>query len=375
MNERVYLDHAASAPLVPVARTAMLAAYEQAGNPSSLHASGRAARRIGEAARDQPADGVGAPPSEVIFTSGGTEADNLAVLGTWRLRRGERPAVVASAVEHPAVLETRTVLGDRLVLAEVDEAGRVRPEGLVLGPDVAVVSVQWVNNETGVVQPVAGVVDRARAAGVVTHSDAVQALGHVPVDFAASGLDLMSLSAHKVGGPVGIGALVARRSAPLAPIGFGGGQERRVRSGTVAAALAAGFAAAATEAVSRLDVEAARLRALAELLVERVRAVVPDVVLNSVGPTSPHIVNLGFPGCGADDLLLLLDQAGIDASTGSACTAGVHQPSHVLEAMGRPAGLCRGSLRFSFGPTTTPAHLDAVVAALPDAVARARQVG
>ena len=230
----------------------------------------------------------------------------------------------------------------------------------------------WVNNETGVVQPVAEVAATARGAGVWCHSDAVQAVGHLPVDFAASGLDLLSVSGHKVGGPVGIGALIVRRGVTLTPSGFGGGQEARLRSGTVPTALAAGFAAALHDAVARLDAEATRLAGLAELLTSGLAAV-PGARLNTTPPASPAIVNVTIPGTRADDLLLMLDAEGIDCSTGSACTAGVHQPSEVLLAMGRSLADASASLRFSFGPQTTADDIDAVLAVLPSAVDRARR--
>lgn len=345
------------------------------GNPSSLHASGRAARRVLEEARESLAADLGCHPTEVVLTSGGTEADNLAVVGGWRARRADRPVVAASTVEHPAVLEAvDAVRGDGAVVhwLPVDDHGTLQP-GPSLPTGTGVVSVQRVNNETGVVQDLGAVVEAGRAVGAWVHSDAVQALGHVELSFAESALDAMSVSAHKVGGPVGIGALVLRRGAEPAPIGFGGGQERRLRSGTVPVALAAGFAAATRAAVDRLAGEAVRLRALGDRLVRGTVAAVSDVTVNGSGaPRSPAIVNLTFAGVRADDLLLLLDAVGIDCSTGSACTAGVSRPSEVLLAMGRSEADAAASLRFSFGPDTTGADVDAVLDALPDAVARAR---
>jgi cysteine desulfurase len=230
----------------------------------------------------------------------------------------------------------------------------------------------WVNNETGVVQDVAAVAARAHAAGAIAHSDAVQALGHVPVDFAASGLDLLSLSAHKLGGPVGVGALIVRRGVALRASGFGGGQEAKLRSGTVPVALVAGFAAAARAAIARRESEAARLEALRRQ-VAALGGVIPGAIDNSAEAHSPAIINLTFAGIRADDVLLLLDAAGIDASTGSACTAGVHQPSEVLLAMGRSREDAGASLRFSFGATTTGADIDRLVAVLPHAVETARR--
>ena len=281
-------------------------------------------------------------------------------------------AVAISAVEHPSVSGVRERLdGVRVLPVTPDGHFDLADARSVLDGDVGLVSVQWVNNETGAVQPVAEVVGIAHALGARAHSDAVQALGHVAVDFGASGLDLMTVSGHKIGGPVGIGALVVREGTQLVSSGFGGGQEARVRSGTVPVALAVGFAAAARLAVAELDGEAARLTALRDSLIDGAVAVT-GCTANTVAPCGPAIVNLTFAGVRADDLLLLLDAAGIDASTGSACTAGVHQPSEVLLAMGRSLADAGASLRFSFGPSTTQGDVDRVLAVLPDAVARAR---
>lgn len=373
MTARHYLDHAASAPLRPVALAAMEDALVLLGNPSSLHASGRAARARLEAAREELGAAVGADPAEVVFTSGGTEADNLAIGGAAAAGAGVgRMRVAASVVEHPALLEAVRALGERAHWLAVDADGVVTADALAALPAaLAAVSVQWVNSETGAVQPIDAVVTAARRAGALAHSDGVQALGHVPVDFAASGLDALSLSAHKVGGPVGVGALVVRRDAAIVATGFGGGQERRLRSGTVPVALAAGFAAAASEAVAHLPREAARLGGLRARLVGGLGGW-PGVRVNGPALVSPAICHVTFDGCRADDLLLLLDAAGFDCSTGSACTAGVHQPSEVLLAMGRTPAEAASSLRFSFGPGTTDATVAALLAALPDAVARAR---
>ncbi|MEN0070559.1 MAG: cysteine desulfurase family protein [Propionicimonas sp.] len=366
---RVFLDHAASSPVSAPVLAAMADAWGVPGNPSSLHTAGRAARRVLEQARESVAADLGAHPGEVILCSGGTEANNLAVLGA----AGADGRILVSAVEHPSVLEARRVLGERVGVLGVDAAGRVDPAGIAaaVGPATRLVSVMWVNNETGVVQPVAEVTAAAHAAGVWCHSDAVQAVGHLPVDFAGSGLDLLSLSAHKVGGPVGIGALLVRRGVRLAAPGFGGGQEAKLRSGTVPVALAVGLATALRLAVTRLSEESVRLAELGDRLRAGLAAV-PGVRVNTTSPASPAIVNLTVDGTRADDLLMLLDAAGIDCSTGSACTAGVHQPSEVLLAMGRSLAEASGSLRFSFGPATTPGDIDAVLGALPAAVERAR---
>ncbi|NHB86002.1 cysteine desulfurase [Tessaracoccus sp. HDW20] len=366
----VYLDHAATTPMRAEAVEAFVAASGIVGNPASLHRPGQRARAALEEAREELAGAVGAHPSEVIFTSGGSEADSIAVLGGAAARLTEgRDRILVSAVEHPAVLGA--VRRGALTLP-------VTPEGLVdleaaaalIDPRVAVVSVMTVNNETGVVQPVEEIRRLAVRAGAWMHSDAVQALGHLEVDFAAGALELMSLSAHKIGGPVGIGALLARRAVVPSPIGLGGGQERGVRSGTNAVALAAAFARAATLAALGREAEAERLTALRDRVAAA--ALAAGGRLNSRPDGAPHIVNATFDGIRADALLFLLDQRGVHASVGSACRAGVHQPSDVLLAMGRSADEAAQSLRFSLGRTTTPSDIDRLVEVLPLAVDQAR---
>ena len=340
------------------------------GNPSSLHRPGQRARAALEEVREELAAAVGAHPTEVIFTSGGSEADSIAVLGGWARRRDEgRERCLVSAIEHPAVLGA-TSWGAELMPVTSDGVLDVAAATQLIDDTAAVVSVMAVNNETGVVQPVAEVAELARASGAWMHTDAVQALGHLPVDFAASGADLMSLSAHKIGGPVGVGALLARREVVPRATGLGGGQERELRSGTVPVALAAAFARAASLAVEDLETEAARLRALSGRIAEA--AVAAGGRLNSREDGAPHIVNVTFDGVRADDLLFLLDQRGIYASVGSACKAGVHQPSDVLLAMGRTPDEAVQSLRFSIGWSTTDADIDEACRALPEALARAR---
>ena len=386
MRDRTYLDHASTTPMLPAAVEAMTAQLGLVGNPSSLHSSGRAARRVVEESRETVATLLGARPAEVIFTSGGTEADNLAIKGAYgagaRLRGRSR--VVVSAVEHHAVLDPARSLADRsgadLVEVGVSAEGRVDTDALAAAVDerTAVVSVMWANNEVGTLQPVAEVARVARSAGALSHADAVQAVGHVPVDFAASGLDLLTVSAHKLGGPVGVGALLARREAALEPVLHGGGQEREVRSGTLDAAAVAGFAAALRVAVSSWEAERERLESLRSGLVDAVLAVVPEATVH--GPRDPDarvsgILNVELPGCSSEALLLLLDAAGIDCSTGSACSAGVAAPSHVLVALGRTDAQARSALRFSLGHSSTQADVDALAAALPEVLARARAFG
>ena len=383
---RTYLDHAATTPMVAAAIEAMDAQWRLTGNPSSLHASGRAARRVLEESREQVADLLGAQPVEVIYTSGGTEADNLAIKGSYgaRARSEGRSRVVASAIEHHAVLDPARWLassgGADLTEIGVDSTGRVRLDELSAAVDdrTAVVSVLWANNEIGTIQPVAEVAEVARRVGAWSHSDAVQAAGHLPVDFTASGLDLMTVTAHKLGGPVGVGALIARREIGLESMLHGGGQERDVRSGTLDVAGAAGFAAALQVAVESQSLERERLESLRAGLVAAVLTAVPDAVVH--GPSDPDdrlpgVLNVELPGCSADALLLLLDAAGIDCSTGSACAAGVAEPSHVLLALGRTERQAGSALRFSLGHTSTRADVDALAAALPEVLVRARAFG
>ena len=375
-----YLDHAATTPMRPEAIEAMAAQFGKAGNASSLHASGRAARRVVEESRERIAQALGARPTEVVFTSGGTEADNLALKGLWWSRGRRR--VVSTAIEHHAVLDPLAWLeqheGADVTLLPVDAGCRLDLAALdaSLGDDVAFVSVMWANNETGVLQPLDEVVARASAYDIPVHSDAVQAVGAVLVDFAASGLDALTLTGHKLGGPYGVGALLVRRELELTPVLHGGGQERDLRSGTIDVPAIAGFAAAVELAVKEQADTHARLSALRDELVAGVLAAVPDAVVHGDPARQlPGHANLGFPGCEGDSLLMLLDAQGIECSTGSACNAGVPQPSHVLLAMGCGPEEARGSLRFSLGHTSSAADVQAVVAAIGPAVQRARAAG
>jgi cysteine desulfurase len=379
---RIYLDHAATTPMLPEAVEAMTRELTRVGNASSLHASGRSARRVVEESRETIAACVGAQPAEVIFTSGGTEAANLAIKGAFLagLESGRR-RVVTSTVEHHAVLDSVAWLGrsgtaDVCYLA-VEEDGRLDMSAVDSAVDsqTALVSVMWANNEVGTLQPVSEIAALAAEHGLISHSDAVQAVGHIEVDFTASGLDMLSFTAHKLGGPYGVGALLAHRELRLAPILHGGGQERDVRSGTLDVAATAGFAAAVEIATRDRVAEERRIRRLRDELVHAVLDAVPEAIL--YGPTAevnrlPGIANIGFPGCSADAILMLLDAAGIDCSTGAACSAGVSQPSHVLIAMGCSEAEARSALRFSLGHTSTMADVYALVAALPEAVRRAK---
>jgi cysteine desulfurase len=356
------------------------------GNPSSLHADGRLARRIVEESREKIAALLGAKPGEVLFTSGGTEADNLAVLG---LARGARTAdptrrrVLVSAVEHHAVLEAARALraeGFDVIEVPVDHAGvadvtTIRNEFEADAKSICLVSCMWANNEVGAVQPVYEIQSLADWYNVPFHTDAVQAIAHT-AESGFNNFDALSLTAHKIGGPVGVGALLARRSLPIQPNGFGGGQERKLRSGTIPAALIASFAVALERTLQQRDDEIKRLQALSSQLIDGLNALGYEIA----GPTdqelrTPGIVYALFADADAEALLLLLDAAGFSVSTGAACTAGVVQPSDVLLAMGYSEQQARSGLRFSLGWTTTSADITALLDFLPHAVTRAIAAG
>ncbi|UUO00763.1 cysteine desulfurase [Mycolicibacterium novocastrense] len=385
-DQPVYLDHAATTPMHPAAIEAMTAAMATVGNASSLHGTGRTARRRMEESRETLANLLGARPSEVIFTAGGTESDNLAVKGIFWARRDADPhrrRIVTTPVEHHAVLDSVEWCveheGAEVTWLPVERDGSITPAALRQAlqdhDDVALVSVMWANNEVGTIMPIAELAAVAAEFDVPMHSDAVQAVGHIPVDFAASGLSALSIAAHKFGGPTGIGALLLRRDTACVPLLHGGGQERDVRSGTPYVAGAVAMAAAARVAVEGLDANGARVSALRDRLIEAVLAAIDDVEVNGATgaarlPGNCHFI---FRGCEGDSLLMLLDAKGIECSTGSACTAGVAQPSHVLIAMGADPASARGSLRLSLGHTSSEADVDAALAVLPAAVERARQ--
>jgi cysteine desulfurase len=386
----VYLDHAATAPMLPEAIAAMTEELACLGNPSSLHNAGRRARRVVEESREQIAEAFGARPSEVIFTSGGTEADNLAVKGLFWARRNDNPArhrVLVPATEHHAVLDSVHWLasheGAEIGWIGVDGTGMVSADSLraAIGPDpgsVALVSVMWANNEVGTIAPVAELAAVCAEHRIPFHTDAVQAAAQVPVHFAESGADALTITGHKLGGPVGAGALLLARGAQPVPVLHGGGQESDIRSGTLDAPAIRAFATATQVVAKTRDSEAIRLAALRDDLVARVLAAVPDAILNGAPPGParlPGNAHFSFPGCEGDALLMLLDARSIACSTGSACTAGVARPSHVLLAMGSDESRARGSLRFSFGPTSALADCEAVGAVIGEAVERARRAG
>jgi len=376
-----YLDHAATTTVRPEAAQAYAAALRVTGNASSVHAAGRQARRALEEARERIAGLLGAAPAEVVLTSGGTEADALAVMGGARAGRTRgRDRVVVSAVEHHAVLDSALALGREgfdVRRLPVDRDGRVRLDALeAVDPSTAVVSVMWAGNETGVVQPLPEVVDAAHRSGALAHTDAVQAVGHVPVDFHGSGVDLLSLSGHKIGAPAGTGALLVRRDVTIEPLHHGGGQERGLRPGTVDVPGAVALATALESAVQALPSETPRLRGLRDRLACGLATL--DGVHESGATLAeeqrlPHIVHAVVEGADADSLVFALDRAGIAVSAGAACRAGVQEPSHVIVAMGIGQEHARSGLRCSLGWDSTDADVDAFVHSIGDAVERARR--
>lgn len=385
-----YLDHAATTPMFPEAVREMTAQLALTGNASSLHSAGRRARRTVEEARERLAVALGARPSEIVFTSGGTEADNLAVKGLYWSRVAadpDRRTILASPVEHHAVLDAVHWLGDhegaRVEWLDVDAYGRVHPQtlrdALARAPhEVALVTVMWANNEIGTLLPIPELAEVAAEFDVPLHSDAVQAVSQTEIAFDHPGLAAMSVSGHKVGGPYGIGALLLGRDQTPEPLLHGGGQERDARSGTLDVPAIAAFAVAAELAAERRETFAAEVGALRDELVAAVRARVPDAVLGGDPDSKGRLAanaHFAFPGCEGDSLLLLLDAQGIQASTGSACTAGVAQPSHVVLATGSDPRLARGTLRFSLGHTSTRDDVEALAAAIGPAVERARSAG
>lgn len=392
-NARVYLDHAATSPMPDAVFAAYTDALRRVGNPASTHAHGQAASEALEAARDTIAAALGCDHAELILTAGGTESINLALKGIYwaRRRTGAGSTILIADGEHHATLESaewlRDSQGARLVWLPVDAEGRLAPETLrraitEAGPDeVALVSVLWANNEVGTLQPVAELCQIAAELGIPTHLDAVSALGQVPINFAESGAAAISVSAHKIGGPVGIGALVLGRRVSADPL-LHGGTQQRARSGTQNVAGAIGFAAALQRVLGERGVpdpaQIARLTALRNRVIAGVTAAVPDAVLRGATPGPdrlPGNAHFTFPGCQGDSLVFLLDAAGVSVSVGSACQAGVAETSHVLLAMGIAEDVAAGALRFTLGSETTEADIDRLLAALPTAVARARSAG
>lgn len=383
-TRRTYLDHAATSALRPGARDALLAASDLVGNPTSVHASGRRVRSVLDDAIESIASDLGVPRSWVILTSGGTEADNLAVRGGAlgaRDRDGVRTAVAVCATDHPATLEAARSLAPDLEVREiaVGADGLMRAEAIeaaLADGAVGVVTAALANNETGICQDIEALARAAAPRGTLVHTDAVQALGHADLP-ALDGVAMMTVTGHKIGAPVGVGALIARPDVPLRAQSAGGGQQRGVRSGTLDAAQAAAFAAALHETLADEGAERARLRVLGDRLRAGIRAIDPSARLTAGEgvPVADHVVHVLLPGADAQSTLFLLDERGIDASAGSACSAGVTQLSPVLQAMGVPEAEARGALRLSLGWTSTEEDVDRVLAALPEVLERSRAIG
>ena len=370
----VYLDHAATTPMADAAIAAMTSSLSKIGNPSSLHTQGRATRKDVEDAREVIAKAVGALPSEIIFTGSGTEADNAAIKGLfWK---SGKKVIVISAVEHHAVLDPARWLveheGAELIEIPVTKTGLIDLgflKDLIAkrGNEIALISVMHSNNETGVIQPVGEVVKIA--GDIPVHTDAVQSFTKTPLSYKDLGVMSMALSAHKVGGPLGIGVLVLRRAFEIPALLHGGGQEREIRSGTLNAPSIVAFAAA----VESSNYDSARVSALRDRFEAGLRASVPDAYINGVdAPRLPGITNVTFPGTQSDSLLLLMDSEKVSCSTGAACSAGVHRPSHVLLAMGHTEVTAQSSLRFSCGATSTESDIDFALSVLPTVINRGR---
>jgi cysteine desulfurase len=377
--EPIYLDYAATTPVRPEVREAMLPLLgETFGNPSSVHRWGRDAKLKLEQARARIAALIGARPTEIVFTRGGTEADNLAVLGRSRKERGG--AVICSAIEHRAVLMAARAAeaeGSPLHLLPVDSGGVVSIQALdgALTRETAVVSVMWANNEVGTIQPIRTLAERCADQEVAFHTDAVQAFGKLEVRVDQVPVSMLSMSAHKIGGPKGVGALFVRKGTRLEPLVYGGGHERGLRAGTEDVAGAVGFATAADIAIREREQQTERLGRLRDRLQQSLVARVPDLVVNAAGAERlPTILNVSVPGANSEMLLVMLDLEGIAASSGSACSSGGVNPSHVLTTMGVPADIAGPSVRFSLGKETTEKQIDEVIAIFPPLMERLRSM-
>lgn len=380
--QRVYLDHAATTPVAPEVADAMARVLREThGNPSSLYAEGRAARALVDRARDEVALALGAEPAEIVFTSGGTEADNLALRGTFLARKADGDGIVTTAIEHHAVLDTAHDLAARhrarLTVLPVDRDGRVRVAGAAQALDgrTVIASVMHGNNEIGTVQPIAEIGALCAARGITFHTDAVQTVGALPFDVARLPVDLVSVNAHKFYGPKGVGALYVRRGTRLATIQTGGGQERGRRTGTENVAGIVGLGVALRLAAERREAESARQTLLRDRLIAGVMARIPDALLTG-HPVErlPNNASFCFPGTQGEALVVALDLAGFSASSGSACTSGSTEPSHVISALGLDRATAQGSLRLTVGRDTTEAEVDALLDALPPIVARLRAI-
>jgi cysteine desulfurase len=380
MPEPIYLDHAATTPVRPEVREAMEPFFgPRFGNPSSIHRWGREARVALDEARERVAACLGAHSDEVCFTSGGTESDNLAVLGAWRARRGEgRNAVVSTPIEHKAVLAAvhqaaREGAEERLCTMTGDCVVDVSSFERHARADVAIASVMWVNNEIGTVQPIEQLAAYAKSNGVLFHTDAVQAFGKVAIDAKKVPFDILSISGHKIGAPKGCGAVFVRRGTVIEPLFHGGSQDRGRRPGTENVAAAVGLARAAELTVAERDAECARLTALRDRLESAILDAVPDAIVHGRGARrAPHILSVSVPGTESESLLMALDLQGIACSAGSACQSGSVTPSHVLTACGVRPDIANAAIRFSLGCLTTEACIDRVGQVFPALVRKAR---
>ncbi|MFW0108519.1 cysteine desulfurase family protein [Rothia sp. P7181] len=398
--KRTYLDHAATTQPLASVIDEVTEHLKYSGNASALHSAGRRARAVVEQARERIAQAVGCDSAEVIFTAGGTEADNLAIKGIYRKRTHINPQcrrILISSIEHHAVSESAEWLEAheqaQLCWIPVDSHGLIDMKALkaLIEEDpenTALITVMWANNEVGTIQPIRKIAELSATYNIPFHTDAVQAFGAIPINFRQIGANSMAISGHKMGAPQGIGALIATRTTALAPVLHGGGQERAVRSGTLDTASIAGFGVAAQEVTQHLAEEMVRLGTLRNTLIERIRHEIPNATLRGAEPESieeleqegatrrlPHNVHFTFDGCEGDSLLFLLDMAGIESSTGSACNAGVPRPSHVLLAMGVDEEHARGAQRFTLGHTSTSEDIEALMEALPGAYEQAHKAG
>lgn len=382
--ESAYLDNAATTAMLPEALEVMYRESANVGNASSLHGAGRRARRVVEESREKLAAAVGAKPQEIIFTASGTEANNLAVKGLyWRAGASKR-AIVSTPIEHHAILDPLEWLEREqsvtLHMAEVDSDGTTKVDSIAqllseYQKEISFVTVMHSNNEVGALQPVAEIAAISREYEMPIHTDAVQSFGKVPLDFGKLGVSALTISGHKIGGPLGVAALVAKKDLELTPLLHGGGQERDVRSGTLHTPAIAAFATAAELSQQRLQINADRIRSMRERLINGVTAAVDDVRINGGENTLPGIAHFTFAGAEGDALLLLLDAQGVQCSTGSACSAGIAQPSHVLIAMGMAPKIARSSIRFSIGTTTSEKNIDKAISVISEVVSRARAAG
>ena len=382
--ESAYLDNAATTAMLPEALEVMYRESASVGNASSLHGAGRRARRVVEESREKLAAAVGAKPQEIIFTASGTEANNLAVKGLYWRAGASKKAIVSTPIEHHAILDPLEWLEREhsvtLHMAEVDSHGTTKVDSIAqllseYQKEISFVTVMHSNNEVGALQPVAEIAAISREYEMPIHTDAVQSFGKVPLDFGKLGVSALTISGHKIGGPLGVAALVAKKDLELTPLLHGGGQERDVRSGTLHTPAIAAFATAAELSQQRLQINADRIRSMRERLIHGVTAAVDDVRINGGENTLPGIAHFTFSGAEGDALLLLLDAQGVQCSTGSACSAGIAQPSHVLIAMGMAPKIARSSIRFSIGTTTSEKDIDKAISVISEVVSRARAAG